>query len=380
MNLFDVYPLSAVTPVKAEGVWVYDSEQKKYLDLYGGHAVISIGHTHPVYVNALTKQLQTIGFYSNAVQNPLQVRLAERLGKISGYPDYQLFLSNSGAEANENAVKVASFFSGRKKVLAFTSAFHGRTSGAVALTDNKNIVAPFNATENAVIIPWNDEELLKTHLETKEYAAVIIEIIQGVGGIKMPDKMWLKALERICKTTETLLITDEIQCGCGRTGKYFAHQHFGITPDIITMAKGIGNGFPIGATIIHPKVKPQYGMLGTTFGGNYLAATAAMAVIEVMEQEKLTQNAENVGNYLLEELFKKCKTETTIKEIRGMGLMVGIEFNFPIAELQKTLLIKYNIFTGSSGKNTLRLLPPLSIQKSEIDIFLTALDEALKGY
>lgn len=372
MKLFDVYPLFNITPVKAKGSWLWDKEGKKYLDLYGGHAVISIGHSHPHYIHSLTEQLKSIAFYSNSVQNPLQEKLAEKLGQISGYPDYQLFLCNSGAEANENALKLTSFITGRKKVIAFKKAFHGRTSGAVAITDNPKIVSPFNAGHEIVFVPMNDEAALSAVLDST-VAAVIIEGIQGVGGIQFPDDSFLQFLEKKCKANGSILILDEIQSGYGRTGKFFAHQHAGIKPSIITTAKGMGNGFPIGGVFIHPDIKPWSGMLGTTFGGNYLASAASLAVIEVMEKEKLMENATAVGNYWLTEIRKLA----TIKEVRGRGLMIGIDLPDDKKEVRTHLLFKHYIFTGEAKPNTIRLLPSLALTQSEADMFLKALKEEL---
>jgi acetylornithine/N-succinyldiaminopimelate aminotransferase len=372
MKLFDVYPLFNITPSKAKGSWLWDENGKKYLDLYGGHAVISIGHSHPHYIKALTDQINKISFYSNSVQNPTQVKLAEALGQISGYPDYQLFLCNSGAEANENALKLASFITGRKKVIAFKKSFHGRTSGAVAATDNPKIVAPFNAGHDIVFIPLNDETAFKAAMDNS-VAAVIIEGIQGVGGIQMPDDSFLQFLEKQCKAHGALLILDEIQCGYGRTGKFFAHQHAGIHPPIITTAKGMGNGFPIGGVFIHPDIKPWSGMLGTTFGGNYLASVAGLAVIEVMEKEKLMENAATIGNYWLSEISKF----PSIKEVRGRGLMIGFDLPDDKKDVRTNLLFNHSIFTGEAKPNTIRLLPSLAMTKEEADIFLKALKEEL---
>src|SRR6478736_2501169 len=320
MKLFDVYPLFPIEPVKAQGSWLWDNEGKKYLDLYGGHAVISIGHNHPHFVESLKNQLDKISFYSNSVKNSKQEQLAEKLGQLSGYPNHQLFLCNSGAEANENALKLASFVNGRKKVIAFKKAFHGRTSGAVAATDNPKIVSPFNANHDIVFLPLNDEQALVQHLNN-EIAAVIIEGIQGVGGIQIPSSAFLQVLAKKCKEAGALLILDEVQSGYGRSGKFFAHQHAGIQADIITTAKGMGNGFPVGGVLIHPDIKPWSGMLGTTFGGNYLAAVACLAVLEVMEKENLVKNAEAIGNFCINEL-KKIET---LKDVRGRGLMIGFD-------------------------------------------------------
>ena len=372
MKLFDVYPLFNITPTKAQGSWLWDENGKKYLDLYGGHAVISIGHSHPYYIESLTDQLNKIGFYSNSVQNPLQEKLAERLGQISGYPDYQLFLCNSGAEANENALKLASFVTGRKKVIAFKKAFHGRTSGAVAATDNPKIVSPFNAGHEIVFVTLNDEEAFSAVLDDT-VAAVIIEGIQGVGGIQLPHDSFLRFMERKCTINGSLLILDEIQSGYGRTGKFFAHQHAGVQPSIITTAKGMGNGFPIGGVLIHPDFKPWSGMLGTTFGGNYLACVAGLAVIEVMEKEKLMENAAALGSYWLNEIGKI----STIKEVRGKGLMIGFDLADYKKEVRTNLLFNHRIFTGEAKPNTIRLLPSLALTREEADIFLTALKQEL---
>jgi acetylornithine/N-succinyldiaminopimelate aminotransferase len=373
MKLFDVYPLFDINPVKAKGSWVWDDKGKKYLDLYGGHAVISIGHSHPHYVKRLTDQLNEIGFYSNSVKNPLQEQLAEKLGAVSGYPEYQLFLCNSGAEANENALKLASFATGRKKVLAFTKAFHGRTSGAVAATDNPKIVAPFNAGHDIVFVPLNDRAAVEQTL-TDQFAAVIIEGIQGVGGIRMAEDSFLQFLQSKCEAVGAMLILDEIQCGYGRTGKFFAHQYAGIKPHLITMAKGMGNGFPIGGVLIKDGIAPWSGMLGTTFGGNYLAAVAGLAVLEVMEKEQLLENAQNIGSYLLREL----RNMKGISDVRGRGLMIGFDLPEEKKSVRNDLLFKRNIFTGEAKPNTIRLLPPLSLTKDEAEIFLAALKEELK--
>lgn len=373
MKLLDVYPLFDIMPVKAQGSWLWDEIGEKYLDLYGGHAVISIGHSHPHYVKALSNQLTRIGFYSNSVQNSLQVKLAVKLGQLSDYPEYQLFLCNSGAEANENALKLASFVTGRKKVIAFKKAFHGRTSGAVAATDNPKIVAPFNAGHEIVFVPLNDEAAFSAALD-KEVAAVIVEGIQGVGGIQAPHDSFLQFLEKECAKNGSLLILDEIQSGYGRTGKFFAHQYSGIRPHLITVAKGMGNGFPVGGVLIHPDIKPWSGMLGTTFGGNYLACVASLAVLEVMEQEGLMENATQQGNYLIAEL-KKFKTLTGV---RGRGLMIGFDLPEEKKAVRTNLLEKHKIFTGEAKPSTIRLLPSLAVTKDEIDIFLAALKEELK--
>lgn len=374
MNLFNVYSLFDITPVKAKGSYLWDDKGDQYLDLYGGHAVISIGHTHPVYVKAITDQLQKIGFYSNSVQNPLQKKLAEKLGKLSGYVDYHLFLCNSGAEANENALKLASFVNKRKKVIAFNKSFHGRTSGAVAVTDNPKIVSPFNAVHEVVFVPLNDAEAFEKTI-TEAIAAVIIEGIQGVGGINLVDDKFLQLLRKKCDETGALLILDEVQSGYGRSGKFFAHQYAGIKPDLITMAKGMGNGFPVGGVLISPKIQPWIGELGTTFGGNYLACAAALAVLEVIENEKLMGNTVNVGNHLLREL----RGFSTLQNVRGKGLMIGFDLPDELKDLRKRLLLEHKIFTGASGSNTIRLLPSLALTKRQSDEFLEAMEEVLEG-
>lgn len=374
MNLFNVYSLFDITPVKAKGSYLWDDKGDQYLDLYGGHAVISIGHTHPVYVKAITEQLQKIGFYSNSVQNPLQKKLAERLGKLSGYVDYYLFLCNSGAEANENALKLASFVNKRKKVIAFNKSFHGRTSGAVAVTDNPKIVSPFNAVHEVVFVPLNDEEAFEKAI-TEDTAAVIIEGIQGVGGINLVNDKFLQLLRKKCDETGALLILDEVQSGYGRSGKFFAHQYAGIKPDLITMAKGMGNGFPVGGVLISPKIQPWIGELGTTFGGNYLACVAALAVLEVIETEKLMGNTVNVGNHLLREL----RGFSALQNVRGKGLMIGFDVPDELKDLRKRLLLEHKIFTGASGSNTIRLLPSLALTKRQSDEFLEAMQEVLEG-
>ncbi|MFD2244872.1 aspartate aminotransferase family protein [Pontibacter ruber] len=376
MNLFDVYPLFDIEPVRAAGLSVWDKEGKKYLDLYGGHAVISIGHSHPHYLKRVARQLYDIGFYSNAVQMPLQQELAEKLGKLSGYEDYSLFLCNSGAEANENALKLASFHTGRKKVIAFKSSFHGRTSAAVAATDDPSIVAPINQTENILFLPFNDVAEFEQALQEygQELAAVIIEGIQGVGGVNIPDPVFLQTVAAGCAGVGALLILDEVQSGYGRSGKFFAHQHAGIKPDLITVAKGMGNGFPVGGVLISPEIEARHGMLGTTFGGNYLACAAAIAVLEVIEKEELLENATIMGHYLKEQM----ESIPGVKEVRGQGLMIGIELHEPCAAIRKELLNHHCIFTGSSSnKNTLRLLPALTISKAEADQFLKAFTSVL---
>lgn len=373
MQLFDVYSLYDIEPVRGHGNYVYTADGTEYLDLYGGHAVISIGHTHPHYVEAVCRQTAALPFYSNSVKNSLQQRLADLLGEASGYDDYQLFLANSGAEANENAMKLASFVTGRKKILAFDRAFHGRTSAAVAATDNPKIQAPLNRTDNIVFVPLNDIEAVRRELASGEYAAVIVEGIQGVAGIRMVDDNFLAELREATTATGTLLILDEIQSGYGRTGRFFAHQYAGIRADIVTMAKGIANGFPMSGVLIAPSIKPVKGMLGTTFGGNHLACAAAIAVLEVMKEEKLVENAAEVGTYLLEQL----KTIPGLKEVRGRGLMLGIEIEGSASELRKRLLFGHRIFTGGAGEHTVRLLPPLTITRHEADIFLNEFRKAL---
>ena len=366
MKLFDVYPLFDINVVKGEGCYTYDDKGNKYLDLYGGHAVISVGHSHPHYVQRITDQLNKLGFYSNSVQNFLQHELAEKLGKASGYEDYSLFLINSGAEANENALKLASFHNGRKKIISFKKAFHGRTSAAVRVTDNPKIIAPVNEDLPVIYLPLNDIEAVKAELQKGDISSVIIEGIQGVGGIQIPTISFMQELRTLCTETGTILILDEIQSGYGRSGKFFAHQYADIKPDIITVAKGMGNGFPIGGVLISPMFNPIYGMLGTTFGGNHLACAAAIAVLDIFEQEKLVENTAQIGNYLIEELRKL----PGIKEIRGQGLMIGIEFDQPIKEIRSKLLFEHKIFTGVSGTNVIRLLPPLCLTKEQAEYFL----------
>lgn len=365
MTLFPVYPLFDINIVKGKGCHVWDDKGQEYLDLYGGHAVISIGHCHPHYVEMLTKQLNTLGFYSNSVINTLQSQLAEKLGRVCGYPDYQLFLINSGAEANENALKLASFHTGRKRVLAAGKAFHGRTSLAVEATDNPKIVAPVNSNGHVTFLPLNDLAAFEAELDKGDVAAVIVECIQGVGGIRMATAEFMQGLRKACDKTGTVLICDEIQCGYGRSGKFFAHQHLGVKPDIITCAKGIGNGFPMGAVIISPKFEAVYGMLGTTFGGNHLACTAALAVLDVIEQEQLVDNAAKVGAYLMEELKKLQQTDAHIVDVRGEGLMIGIEYDQPIKALRNALVHDEHVFTGAASTNILRLLPPLTLSLDE---------------
>lgn len=367
MKLFDVFPLFDLNIVKGNGCYVYDEKGNEYLDLYGGHAVISVGHTHPYYVEKITDQLNKLGFYSNSVINELQQEVAQKLGEQCGYPDYFLFLINSGAEANENAIKLASFHNGRKKVLAFKKAFHGRTSVTVATTDIPAYSAPVNDNSNVTFAPFNDIEFIKKELATKEYCSVIIEGIQGVAGIHIPDDKFLKELRNVCTETGTILILDEIQSGYGRSGKFFAHQYADITADIITVAKGIGNGFPMAGVLINPMFKAVYGQLGTTFGGNHLACAAAIAVLDIMKKEKLVENALNIGEYLITELKKL----SGIKEVRGRGLIIGIEMNEPIKEKRSKLLFEDKVFTGSTGTHVFRLLPPLCLTKEQADVFLT---------
>lgn len=373
MNLFDVYSLFDIEPVRGEGSYVFTEDGTRYLDLYGGHAVISIGHAHPTYVKAISDQVSRLGFYSNSVHNSLQEQFAHKLGKASGYDDYSLFLCNSGAEANENAIKLASFTTGRKKILAFSHAFHGRTSGAVAATDNPKIVSPFNATDNVEFCELGDIETAREKLSSKEFAAAIIEGIQGVAGIRVPDDEFLRQLRTLTKETGTLLILDEIQSGYGRSGKFFAHQYAGIHPDIITCAKGIANGFPMGAVLISPAIEARKGMLGTTFGGNHLACAAAIAVLEVMEQENLIENAAETGEYLLNEL----KRIPALKDVRGRGLMIGFDIEGSASDLRKRLLFDKKIFTGGAGASTVRLLPALGLSKDQADTFLNAIKELL---
>jgi acetylornithine aminotransferase len=375
MNLFDVYPLFNIAIQKGKGCKVWDSEGQEYLDLYGGHAVISIGHCHPHYIEKMTAQLNNLGFYSNSVINPLQQQLAERLGKASGYDDYQLFLINSGAEANENALKLASFYNGRTRVLAVEKAFHGRTSLAVEVTANPKIIAPINANNHTTFLPLNDINAWEKELAKGDVCACIIECIQGVGGIRMASEDFLQQLSALCAKYDAVLVADEIQCGYGRSGKFFAHQHANIKPDIITVAKGIGNGFPMGAVLISPKFKPVYGQLGTTFGGNHLACTAALAVLDVMESERLVENAANVGEYLMQRL--KDEQLPHVVEVRGRGLMIGIELDVPYKEIRNKLVYEQHCFTGCSGTNVLRLLPPLCITKDDADDFITRLKAVL---
>ena len=375
MKLFDVYPLNDVTITKAAGSYVWDEQGTKYLDLYGGHAVISIGHTHPHWVKRIEDQLHEISFYSNSIKIPLQVELAEKLGKVSGKEDYQLFLCNSGAEANENALKLASFYNGRKKIIAFKKSFHGRTSLAVAATDNPAIVAPVNETENVLFLPFNDEFSLTATFNKHEIAAVIIEGIQGVGGINIASDNFLQTIRKLCDDHNAVYIADSVQCGYGRSGQFYSQDFAGVQADIYTMAKGMGNGFPIGAISIAPKFVAKHFMLGTTFGGNHLACAAALAVLEVMEKENLMENATSIGNYLMEELKKL----PNIVEVRGRGLMIGIELPDTKADVKKNLLFKHKIFTGEAKPNVIRLLPALNITKVEADLFLKAIKIELEA-
>ena len=368
MKLFDVYPINNINITRGLGSLVYDSQDTEYLDMYGGHAVISIGHTHPHYVKRLEDQLHQLGFYSNSIEIPIQKELAAKLGKVSGKEDYQLFLCNSGAEANENALKLASFYNGKKKVIAFTKAFHGRTSLAVAVTDNPKIVAPINETDNVIFLPWANETALEQAFATNEISSVIIEGIQGVGGIQIAPESFLQKIRSLCDQYNAVFIADSVQCGYGRTGKFFSQDFAGVDADIYSMAKGMGNGFPVGGIIISPKIQPTYGMLGTTFGGNHLACAAGLAVLEVMEQDNLMQNAAEVGGYLIKEL-KKLEQ---VKEVRGRGLMIGIELPEELAHARKELLFKHHIFTGEAKPNVVRLLPALNLTKAHADRFLEA--------
>ena len=375
MSLFNVYPLFDITPVKAKDVYVYDENGTQYLDLYGGHAVISIGHSHPTYVEKLQKQVATLGFYSNSIQNPLQEALAEKLTKLSKCESYELFLCNSGAEANENAIKLASFHTGKHKIVAFKNSFHGRTSAAVVATDNPKIVAPVNAQQAVEFIEFGDVNALTDILAKGDVCAVITEIIQGVGGLDEATTEFYKTTETLCQKFGSLLIADEVQSGFGRTGDFFAFQKHGIEPDIISMAKGMGNGFPIGGILIHPKIKASFGLLGTTFGGNHLACTASLSVLETIENENLLQNVEEVSSYFI----NKTNHISEIKNIKGRGLMLGLEFDFPIAELRKDLIYNHHIFTGSSkNPNLLRILPSLTLKKEHVDVFIDALTKALE--
>ncbi len=376
MNLFDVYPLNNIAITKAKGSYVWDDKGEQYLDLYGGHAVISIGHTHPHWVKRIEEQLNKIAFYSNSIKIPLQEQLAEKLGKISGKEDYQLFLCNSGAEANENALKLASFYNGRKKIVAFSKAFHGRTSLAVSATDNKNIIAPVNETDNVIFLPFNDQKALEDCFKEqgKEISSVIIEGIQGVGGINVADSSFLKKIRALCDEYGAVYIADSVQCGYGRSGKFFSHDLSGVNADIYSMAKGMGNGFPIGGIIIAPHIKPKHFMLGTTFGGNHLACAAALAVLEVIEEEKLMGNAVMVGKYLREELEKIEE----LKNVRGKGLMIGFDVPEELKDLKKNLLINQKIFTGEAKPNVIRLLPSLALKKRDAEHFIEAVKEEIE--
>jgi acetylornithine/N-succinyldiaminopimelate aminotransferase len=374
MNLFNVYPLYDVTPVRAKDCFVWDENNIKYLDLYSGHGVISVGHTHPDYVAKVTAQLNSLGFYSNAIKNPLQVELAKKIGKLSKCPEYSLFLCSSGAEANENALKVASFYTNKSRVITFKNAFHGRTSAAVAVTDNPKINAPINKQQVTTFLELNDSEAVENELKKGDVCAVIIEGIQGVGGLDQGTTAFFKTLENLCVTYNVILILDEIQSGYGRTGKFFAFQHHGIKPDIITTAKGMGNGFPIGGVLIAPKLEASFGMLGTTYGGNHLACAAGLAVLEIIEKENLIANANELGAYFL----AQAKSVPQLKNVKGRGLMVGIEFDFEVGDLRKQLIYDYHIFTGGAmNKKLLRILPPLTAKKEYIDTFINALKEIL---
>jgi acetylornithine/N-succinyldiaminopimelate aminotransferase len=374
MSLFNVYPLYNITPVSAKDVYVYDEKGIEYLDLYGGHAVISIGHAHPKYVEAITNQVAKLGFYSNAIQNPLQEELADRLEAVSGCKGYELFLCNSGAEANENALKLASFKTEKSRVIAFKNGFHGRTSAAVAVTDSKSIIAPINAQQKVTILDLNDIESVKTELEKGDVCAIIIEFIQGVGGLDQATKEFFEQVDVLCKANNTLFIADEVQSGYGRSGKFFAFQHYNVTPDIISIAKGMGNGFPIGGILIHPSIEAKFGMLGTTFGGNHLACAAGLSVLNVIQDDFLMDNVQIISEYF----FKMAETIPQIKKIKGKGLMLGLEFDFEVSELRKKLIYDYHIFTGgASNKKVLRILPPLTIQKKHINQFFEALTNAL---
>ncbi|HXB44589.1 MAG TPA: aminotransferase class III-fold pyridoxal phosphate-dependent enzyme [Puia sp.] len=376
MNLFNVYPLNNITITKAKGSYVWDIEGQQYLDMYGGHAVISIGHTHPHYVKRITEQLSKIGFYSNSVRIPLQEELAEKLGKISGKPEYQLFLCNSGAEANENALKLASFHNNRKKIIAFSKSFHGRTSLAVAATDNPNIIAPVNQTDNIIFLPFNDESTLEQCFSEhgNEISSVIIEGIQGVGGINEASVSFLQLIRKLCSLHNAVFIADSVQCGYGRSGKFFSHDYANVDADIYTMAKGMGNGFPVGGIIIAPHIQPRLFMLGTTFGGNHLACAAGLAVLEVMEAERLMENAERIGNYLLSEL----KKISPLQNVRGKGLMIGFDVPEELKDLRKNLLFNQHIFTGEAKPSVIRLLPSLALRTKDADEFLDAVKEEIE--
>ncbi len=374
MPLFDVYPLYDVTPVRAKGVYVYGHDRKKYLDLYGGHAVISIGHQNPVYNRRLKRQISKIGFYSNAIQNPLQQQLADEIETQSGCKDYQLFMCSSGAEANENALKLASFHTGKSKIVAFKNAFHGRTSAAVAATDTPKIIAPLNAQQEVIFLEFGDEDALADTLAKEDVCAVIVEAIQGVGGLDMPTKSFMKSIETLCKKHKSCFIADEVQSGFGRSGKFFAFQHYDVTPDIIAMAKGMGNGFPVGGIFVHPNIEPWYGMLGTTFGGNHLACQASLAVLEVLKKKSLVAHAAALGAAF----EARAKSIQGVTKIKGRGLMLGLEFDFEVGELRKKLIYEHQIFTGgSSNKKLLRILPPLTVQQKHFDRFFNALEQLL---
>ena len=374
MGLFNVYPLYDVTPVSAKGVYVYDEDDLEYLDLYGGHAVISIGHGHPTYVKAITKQVAKLGFYSNAIQNPLQKQLANKIENLSGCKDYQLFLCNSGAEANENALKLASFKTGKSRVIAFKNGFHGRTSAAVAATDNAAIIAPINAQQKVTTLELNDIQGVEKELKKGDVCAVLIEFIQGVGGLDQATAEFFEKVDALCKENNTFFIADEVQSGYGRSGKFFAFQHYNVTPDIISIAKGMGNGFPIGGILIHPTIEAKFGMLGTTFGGNHLACVASLSVLNVIEEDKLMDNVKVMSEYFI----KIAKTIPHIKNIKGRGLMLGLEFDFEVGDLRKKLIYEYQIFTGgAANKKLLRILPPLTIKKDHINQFFEALVDAL---
>ena len=376
MNLFDVYPLYEVTPVKARDVYVYDQNEEEYLDLYGGHAVISIGHSHPHFVRKISSQLKRIAFYSNAVQNPLQKQLASSIGEQSCLHEYELFLCSTGAEAIENALKLSSFHTQRKKVIAFHGAFHGRTSAAVAVTDNATINAPLNSQHQVTFLPFNDTKALEKELATEDYCAVIFEAIQGVGGLDEPDEEFVYAMEKLCKKYGSCLIADEVQSGFGRSGTFFAYQKYQITPDIITMAKGMGNGFPIGGILIHPDIKAKYGMLGTTFGGNHLACTASLAVLDVLKKDRLQEKTKTLEAYFRE----KASEISKIKKVKGRGLMLGLEFDFEVSGLRKQLIYDHHIFTGgSSNKKLIRILPPLTVKEKHFDYLFDALKEILEN-
>ena len=376
MKLFDVYPLNNIAITKAQGSYVWDDQGVQYLDMYGGHAVISIGHTHPHWVKRIEDQLEKIAFYSNSVVIPIQQELASKLGRLSGKEDYQLFLCNSGAEANENALKLASFYNGRKKIIAFTKSFHGRTSLAVAATDNPSIVAPVNETDNIIFLPFNDAEALAACFAAhgKEISSVIIEGIQGVGGINIAQDTFLQLIRQLCDANGAVYIADSVQCGYGRSGKFFSHDHAGVPADIYTMAKGMGNGFPVAGILIAPTIQPKHGMLGTTFGGNQLACAAALAVLEVMEEENLMENAQVNGDYLMEQL----RSVESLQNIRGRGLMIGFDVPEELKNLKKKLLFDFKIFTGEAKPNVIRLLPSLAVSKRQIDDFLESLNEAIK--